>query len=128
MNLYVGKEVWLKPTVHARNHHSTHVPGVVSKVGRRYVEVKYGDKWQFKAVFDKMSDLRQRTDYLIMWVLYETEQEILDEQEYYFYKDACESFFRNWENRLTCDQYRRILSIINESEIDIKFRKALKSH
>ena len=127
MNLYVGKEVWLKPTAHARRHQGSHVPGVVSKVGRRYVEVKYGDKWQFKAVFDKMFDLRQRTDYLVTWVLYETEQEILDEQEYNFYKDACDSFFRNWENRLTCDQYRRILSIINESETDIKFKKALKS-
>lgn len=128
-NIHIGKEVWLRPTYYGVQFgYKTHIPGVISKVGRKYIEVKYGNNFNRSAKFDMTDNLREKNDYHTTWVLYWNEQDILDEIEHSELKSKCERFFKDWSRKLlTTDQYRRIAKIIDESPIETAFNKAMNT-
>lgn len=126
MDLYIGKEVWLRPTYHGAQIGYRLTSGVVSKIGRKYVEIAYGDRWTKTLKFDMTDNLREKNDYNTMWVVYESKQAILDEIEHDELKNKCSKFFKDWSHKeLTTNQYRRIVQILEETETTANFNELM---
>lgn len=126
MELYIGKEIWLKPTYYGAQIGYKTTTGVVSKIGRKYVDIVYGDKWAKKLRFDMTDNLREKNDYNTMWVVYESEQAILDEIEHAELESKCSKFFKDWSHKkLSTSQYRRIVQILEETETTANFNESM---
>jgi hypothetical protein len=121
VEIKVGKKVWLKPVGNQTRYGSKEpVEKVVLKVGTKffYVGDEGKDIKDYGIIKFHKDGLRQVTNYSPDWVIYETLQEILDEQEIFQIKKELQQVFDPWNynmrNNLTLDQLRRIKSIIEE--------------
>lgn len=109
----VGQIVYLKPSGNQARVSSDIRKGEITKIGRKYFEVKTEGYWR-ETKFHK-EGLRQVTEYTPDWQLYFSEQEILDEKEFNKLVDLLGDYF-SWRSKvkLTLEQLRRIKEITDE--------------
>ncbi len=113
--LKVGQIVYCKPGVNKSKYNPDIMEGVISKVGRKYIEVKIGQNCR-AYIFHK-DTLKQVTDYTPDYYLYFDKQEILDERERNKLEREILKVFseQNPSIKLTLEQLREIRNIIYNS-------------
>jgi len=90
--------------------------GIVTKVGRKYITVKW-DKWS-EEQFDKEKDYNNKTEYSCDYKLYLNREEIFQMRKTEELYSKVKTYFSGWgvNENFTLDQLERILTIINENK------------
>lgn len=113
----VGQKVYLKTISHFRDCWKKEhiVEATVTKIGRRYISVRTGDKpyqgWEYK--FDMQNDLRQKTDYAMEYVLYPTKQAIHDYWQSAYLLVEIEKSLRKHEYKVGLRTLKEIATALN---------------
>ncbi|WP_291567166.1 MULTISPECIES: hypothetical protein [unclassified Clostridium] len=130
--LTAGQEIWVKIEDHsnaARRLNANNIEewiykGEITKLGRKYVTVKFGRYEDGKINYFHEEKFNVEDDYRQVWTaggadykLYLTKQDILDEIESGKLYDQIKSEFSGYKNkgRFTLDKLRMIKEIIEES-------------
>ena len=113
-DIKIGDKVWIKPTDRRRNGNKEPQENIVTKIGRKYLEVnKEGYSDVFAIKFDMTNDMRQATNDSPDYELYFSKQEILDEQEYNSLLEGIRRVFGQYGKcKLSLEQLRQIDQII----------------
>lgn len=110
--LQAGQSVWIVEANRRPNDETIPPTEVkIKSVGRKYITID--DRWETK--FD-IETGREKIDSNYPSFFYLSLKEIEDERDFYRVKSDVESVFSGYGSRkkLTHDQYKRILNIINE--------------
>lgn len=112
--VFVGKKMFsLNVGNAARGAKQVLTPVVVSRVGRKYFTVQTDDKWRFETEYH-LDTWAEKTEYTANSELYETEQDLLDEEESSSICLEIEQCFKYGINNknIPLDSLRKIHSII----------------
>jgi len=116
--MQIGDKVYLKPTDRNSRRGKEVQEYIISKIGRKYLEVvqQLGDTFSIK--FDMEKEYQQVSNYSADWELYFSKQEILDEQESIRLSDDIRKEIGNYgfPKDLSLDQLKRIKAIIDEDK------------
>lgn len=113
--IVVGQKVFFRKLSDRQGDDTSLHPGIVRKVGRKYMEVEGVDTYCNER-FD-MEDMYARFSMTghAFAKAYLTEQDYFDEQEYEFRKTAIRNLFAYYSfPKLSLDQIRRIHAILDE--------------
>ena len=114
-----GQKVFIKTTGNAARYRGSEIiPGEVITVGRKYVTVRFG----YSSIkFNSEEEYKQESKYSAEYILYETEQEILDENEVDNLSARLRKAFSYYGKApYTLEQLRAIAKIIELEEQDEK--------
>jgi hypothetical protein len=107
----VGAVVYGKAGINKSRQGLNIEEGVITKVGRKYFEVKFRG---FETYKYEIKTLNQKTEYATDYYFYFSKQEILDERELVNTIDKIRSVIGSYgTTRINLDQAKAILKIIN---------------
>jgi hypothetical protein len=108
----VGAVVYGKAGINTSRRGIDISEGVITKVGRKYFEVKFNSYQNLKF---EIKNLHQKTDYTPDYYIYFSKQEILDERELinniYLIRKEFEYIY-SVKDKVSLDQTRKILEIL----------------
>ncbi|MFE8701213.1 hypothetical protein ACFYKX_11460 [Cytobacillus sp. FJAT-54145] len=102
--LQIGQTLYGKPVENRARWDKEIAEGVVEKIGRKYVTVRFGSnvKQYHRDTLD------EKSEYVPEWKLYFSKQEILDEEELMRNRWSIETAIK----KMTVEQSRQILEIL----------------
>ena len=113
MQIQVGQTVYLEPTAYAAHRNKDIVETVVTKVGRKYFEVK-NRRERFN--LEKMCEI---TCYTPSWHIYLSKKEIEDKNEKETLISRLRKLFQNYNNiNLSLEQLREIQKITKQNNAE----------